>query len=61
MISLKAMAHNILPPTINLTEVDEACDLNYIPHQKIYHQTDIVLSNGFGFGGHNTSIIIRKV
>lgn len=61
VISLKALAHNILPPTINLTEADEACDLNYIPHQKIHHQTDIVLSNGFGFGGHNTSIIIRKV
>lgn len=61
VISLKAMAHNILPPTINLTEADEACGLNYIPHQKIHHQTDIVLSNGFGFGGHNTSIIIRKV
>ncbi|EPM6851139.1 beta-ketoacyl-[acyl-carrier-protein] synthase family protein [Enterococcus hirae] len=61
LISLKAMEYNILPPTINLTEPDEDCDLNYIPNNKIHHQANIILSNGFGFGGHNTSIIIRKL
>lgn len=61
VISLKAMEYNILPPTINLTEPDEDCDLNYIPNNKIHHQANIILSNGFGFGGHNTSIIIRKL
>lgn len=61
VISLKALEHNILPPTINLTETDEDCDLNYIPNHKIHHQTNSILSNSFGFGGHNTSIIIRKI
>ncbi|NBA55540.1 beta-ketoacyl-ACP synthase II [Enterococcus hirae] len=61
VISLKAMEYNILPPTINLTEPDKDCDLNYIPNNKIHHQANIILSNGFGFGGHNTSIIIRKL
>lgn len=61
IICLKAMEHNILPPTINLDYPDEACDLNYVPNKKVAHNTNIVLSNGFGFGGHNASIVMQKM
>jgi 3-oxoacyl-[acyl-carrier-protein] synthase II len=60
IITLKALEQNILPPTINLDKNDKHCDLNYIPHSKINQETNIALSNGFGFGGHNATLILSK-
>ncbi len=61
IICLKAMETNVLPPTINLEEQDEECDLFYIPNEKMSKETNIVMSNGFGFGGHNATILMKKV
>lgn len=61
IICLKALEYNILPPTINLDEQDEACDLNYIPKKKISHKSNFVLTNGFGFGGHNASLVMKRI
>ena len=54
------MEKGFLPPTINYEVPDENCDLDYIPNESRDVKLDIALSNAFGFGGHNTSIAIRK-
>ena len=60
VFSLMAIRDNFIPPTINLNTPDPACDLNYTPNQGVSKPVNIVLSNGFGFGGHNASIIIGR-
>jgi len=50
-----------LPPTANLDNQDERCDLNYIPHKSIKKQVDYALNNSFGFGGTNCSLILKRV
>ena len=57
---LGGMEKGFLPPTINYDMPDEACDLDYVPNESRDATIDIALSNAFGFGGHNTSIAIRK-
>ena len=57
---LGGMEKGFLPPTINYDMPDEACDLDYVPNESREATVDIALSNAFGFGGHNTSIAIRK-
>ena len=57
---LGAMEKGFLPPTINYDMPDEACDLDYIPNESRDAKISVALSNAFGFGGHNTSIAIRK-
>lgn len=52
---------NIVPPTINLDNPDEQCDLDYVPHTARKLQVNYVMSNSFGFGGTNGSVIIGKV
>ncbi len=54
------MEKGFLPPTINYEVPDEECDLDYIPNESRDAKFDVVLSNAFGFGGHNTSIAIHK-
>ena len=54
------MEKGFLPPTINYEVPDEDCDLDYIPNESRDAKIDVALSNAFGFGGHNTSIAIRK-
>lgn len=58
---LKAIEHNTIPPTINLEEPDPACDLDYTPNKPRARQVDNVLSNSFGFGGHNACVIVGRV
>ncbi|MBN2384899.1 beta-ketoacyl-ACP synthase II [bacterium] len=58
--SLKAIQEGIIPPTINLDYPDPECDLDFVPHQARLHQVRTVMSNSFGFGGTNASLIFRK-
>lgn len=57
---LKAIEHNTLPPTLNLDEPDEECDLDYVPHTARDARVDVAMSNSFGFGGHNACLVFRK-
>jgi beta-ketoacyl-acyl-carrier-protein synthase II len=57
---VKVIQDNILPPTINYEVPDPECDLDYIPNQSRKKQVEYVMSNSFGFGGHNAVIILRK-
>ncbi len=58
---LFALNEGIIPPTINLNEQDEACDLNCVPNTAIKADIDLALSNSLGFGGHNACLAFRKV
>ncbi|MDR2869352.1 MAG: beta-ketoacyl-ACP synthase II [Deferribacteraceae bacterium] len=55
-----ALQNGIIPPTINLDNPDERCDLNYVPHKPINAEIKYALSNSFGFGGTNGSILLKK-
>jgi 3-oxoacyl-[acyl-carrier-protein] synthase II len=57
VLCMKALQHGICPPTINYTTPDPACDLDYTPNTPRKRELRIVMSNSFGFGGHNASII----
>jgi 3-oxoacyl-[acyl-carrier-protein] synthase II len=57
ILSLLALRDQVCPPTINLNVPDPACDLNYTPNQPQQRSIKAVMSNSFGFGGHNASII----
>jgi 3-oxoacyl-[acyl-carrier-protein] synthase II len=56
-----AMEHEWLPPTVNLTVADEACDLNFLPGNGRTVRVDHMLTNSFGFGGINASLVLRRV
>lgn len=58
--SILALQNQVLPPTINLDNPDPECDLDYIPHTARQASVDTILSNSFGFGGHNATLVIRK-
>jgi 3-oxoacyl-[acyl-carrier-protein] synthase II len=60
VITVLAMHHSLLPPTINLTTPDPECDLDYVPLVARPAQVRVAMSNGFGFGGHNASLVFRK-
>ena len=51
---------NILPPTINYEFPDPDCDLDYVPNEARRHQVDVVISNSFGLGGQNASLVLRR-
>ena len=56
-----ALQESIIPPTINLNERDEACDLNCVPNTAVKTPVTLALSNSLGFGGHNACLAFRKV
>ncbi|MYE26209.1 MAG: beta-ketoacyl-ACP synthase II [Chloroflexi bacterium] len=60
VFSVKALQDNFIPPTINLDRPDPDCDLNYTPNIGVAKEIDHVLSNSFGFGGHNTAVVISR-
>ena len=55
-----AIRHGLVPPTINLEDPDPECDLDYVPNVAREMKVDYALSNSFGFGGHNASILIKR-
>lgn len=61
VFSLLAMRDNICPPTINYETPDPACDLDYVPNTARKHDINVVLSNSFGFGGTNGTLIFRRL
>jgi len=60
LFGTKALLENILPPTINYETPDPDCDLDYVPNQARPKELERVMSNSFGFGGHNATIILGK-
>jgi 3-oxoacyl-[acyl-carrier-protein] synthase II len=54
------MMDNFIPPTIGLEESDPECDLDYVPNQGRERELNYSLSNSFGFGGHNVSLLFKK-
>ncbi|MFN8448010.1 MAG: beta-ketoacyl-ACP synthase II [Anaerolineae bacterium] len=60
VFSIKALNENFIPPTVNLVNPDPECDLNYTPNVGVAHNIERVMSNSFGFGGHNAVLIFSK-
>ena len=60
IVCLLAMRDGVMPPTINLDNPDPVCDLDYIPHQARPGRVDVAMSNSFGFGGQNITLILRR-
>ncbi len=58
--TILTLYNDIIPPTINLNNPDPECDLFYVPNKSIQSKVDYALSNSFGFGGQNASIIVKK-
>ena len=61
IICLLAMRDGVVPPTVNLDNPDTDCDLDYIPHVARDRKVDVTLSNSFGFGGQNVTLILKKM
>ncbi|MFB5673547.1 beta-ketoacyl-ACP synthase II [Paenibacillus terreus] len=55
-----ALKNQTIPPTINLENQDPECDLDYVPNEPRQAELDVVMSNSFGFGGHNATVILKK-
>lgn len=58
--AVQAIEHQRIPPTMNLTTPDPACDLDYVPNVSRAAEVEYVMSNAFGFGGHNTTVVARR-
>jgi 3-oxoacyl-[acyl-carrier-protein] synthase II len=61
IFSVLAVQDNVAPPTINLDNPDEGCDLNYVPHTAQERTIDVAVSNSFGFGGTNGTLVFEKL
>jgi 3-oxoacyl-[acyl-carrier-protein] synthase II len=60
IVCLLAIRDQVVPPTINLDEPDDDCDLDYVPHSARDCAVNVAMSNSFGFGGQNTTLVIRR-
>ena len=60
IMGIQAMRNSVIPPTINYETADPDCDLDYVPNSAREVSVDAVLSNSFGFGGHNACVILSK-
>jgi 3-oxoacyl-[acyl-carrier-protein] synthase II len=61
IFSILAMRDGVIPPTINLDNPGEGCDLDFVPHTAREAKLDVVLSNSFGFGGTNGTLVFRRI
>ncbi len=61
IFSVLAIHHGIIPPTINLDNPSEGCDLDYVPHTAREKKIDVAVSNGFGFGGTNGTLVFKRI
>ena len=61
LVTIKSMERSIVTPTINLDNPDPDCDLDYTPNQPCECRIPVAMSNSFGFGGHNASVIVRQL
>jgi 3-oxoacyl-[acyl-carrier-protein] synthase II len=61
IFSILAIRDQVAPPTINLDNPDQECDLNFVPHTAQQRKIDVSLSNSFGFGGTNGSLVFKRV
>jgi len=61
VLTLKSMEQSVVHPTINLDEPDPECDLDYVPHKARDYKINCAISNSFGFGGHNVTLMVKKV
>jgi 3-oxoacyl-[acyl-carrier-protein] synthase II len=59
MFCILAMRDSVIPPTVNLDQPDPVCDLDHVPNLARQKRVDVALSNSFGFGGHNNSLIFK--
>jgi 3-oxoacyl-[acyl-carrier-protein] synthase II len=60
VIAVLAIRHGMIPPTINLTNPDPECDLDYVPNVARQAEVNTAISNSFGFGGHNSVLVFKK-
>ncbi len=60
IVCLKTIEGGVIPPTINLDNPDPSCDLNYTPLRSVQADVAVTLSNSFGFGGHNSCLMLRR-
>lgn len=60
IVSIEAMRHGYIPPTLNLKNPDPECDLDYVPLKGRDGKLEYVLSNSMGFGGHNSSLLFKR-
>ncbi len=61
IVCIKALNEGVIPPTINLQQIDPECDLNYVPNKAVKEAADLAISNSLGFGGHNVCLAFRRV
>ncbi len=61
VISILALSHHVIPPTINMETPDPDCDLDYVPNKARGMRVNRVMSNSFGFGGHNACLVVGRV
>lgn len=61
IITAYAIKDQFLPPTINYKTMDPECDLNYLPNEGVNSSTTYAMTNSFGFGGHNATLILKKL
>ena len=60
IICLLAIRDGVVPPTINLENPDRDCDLDYVPNAARERRVNVAISNSFGFGGQNTTLVLRR-
>jgi beta-ketoacyl-acyl-carrier-protein synthase II len=61
LVCILAIRDGVVPPTVNYENPDPECDLDYVPNESRKVQVDVAMSNSFGFGGHNATLVFRRV